>query len=89
MPRALTADVAALDELIAKKRELKTVADRRREFLAGVRKDDQVWVPRFQQLCRVRKMNRAEERLTVQLGALAVEISFDDVSFVSPPGAVP
>jgi DNA mismatch repair protein MutS2 len=86
VPRALAADAAALEELVGKKRELKTVADRRREFLARVRKDDQVWVPRFQQHCRVRKLNRAEERLTVQLGALSVEISFDDVSFVSPGG---
>ena len=82
-------DHELVDALISKKHELKTVADRRREFLAGVRKDDQVWVPRFQQHCRVRKINRSDERLTVQLGALTVEIPFDDVSFVSPPGAVP
>jgi DNA mismatch repair protein MutS2 len=87
VPRALTPDVQAIEELVGKKRELKTVAERRREFLASIRKEDQVWVPRFQQLCRVKKLNRAEERLTVQMGGLVVEISFDDVSFVSPPGA--
>jgi DNA mismatch repair protein MutS2 len=89
VPRALAGDVQAIEGLVGRKRELKTVGERRREFLAGIRKEDQVWVPRFQQLCRVKKLNRAEERLTVQLGALAVEISFDDVSFVTPPVAGP
>jgi DNA mismatch repair protein MutS2 len=89
VPKALIENVEALEQIIARKRELKTVGDRRREFLAGVRKDDQVWVPRFQQMCRVRKINRGEERLSVQLGALTVEISFDDVSFVGPQGSAP
>jgi DNA mismatch repair protein MutS2 len=89
VPRALLPDVAVLEDLVLKKRELKTVAQRRREFLGGIRKEDQVWVPKFQQLCRVKKLNRAEERLTVQLGALTVELSFDDVSFVTPPVKAP
>jgi hypothetical protein len=89
VPRALTPDVQALEELVGKKRELKSVAERRREFLTNIRREDQVYVPRFQQLCRVKKLNRAEEKLTVQLGALPVEISFDDVSFVTPPVSGP
>ncbi len=39
----------------------------RRQFLADVKKDDQVFVPKFNQICRVKKFNRAEQRLTGKL----------------------
>ncbi len=55
---------------------------RRREFLDGLRKEDRVWIPRFGELCRIRKIHRADERLTVILGGLTADVSFDDVSLV-------
>ncbi len=85
VPRALVPEVEALEKLFRQRGELPTLGDRRREFLAAIKKDDQVFVPKFNQICRVKKMNRSEERLTVQYGALVAEISFDDVSFVTPP----
>lgn len=87
VPKALQTDVEAVERLIREKSRLPTLADRRRELLAELKKEDQVYVPRFGRLCRVRKMNRAEERLTVVVGAMTVEIAFDDVSFVAPPTA--
>jgi DNA mismatch repair protein MutS2 len=85
VPRALSPDVEAVERLLREKSRLPSLADRRRELLAAIKKEDQVYVPRFGRLCRVKKMNRSEERLTVVVGAMTMEIGFDDVSFVAPP----
>ncbi|HYC78870.1 MAG TPA: endonuclease MutS2, partial [Planctomycetota bacterium] len=89
VPKGLTGDVERIESLLREKSRLPTLADRRRELLADLKKDDPVFVPRFGQICRVRKMNRAEERLTVAVGAMTFEIGFDDVSFVTPPVGAP
>jgi DNA mismatch repair protein MutS2 len=85
VPKALGPDVERVEALLREKSRLPSLADRRRELLAGLKKDDQVYVPKFGQMARVKKMNRAEERLQVVLGLLTMDIGFDDVSFVTPP----
>lgn len=87
VPAGLRADAQALEDLLASGLRTESFATRRREFLAGLKKHDKVFVPRYEQVCRIEKLNRAEERLTVKVGALKMEIAFDDVSWVTPPGA--
>jgi DNA mismatch repair protein MutS2 len=86
-PRALQDDVAAIERVLRDKATPPSLAARRREHLAELKKDDVVYVPKFGKLCRVKKMNRAEERLVVTVGVVTMEIGFDDVSFVPPPDA--
>lgn len=63
---------------------------RREEFARTLRKDDEVFVPRFRQVCRVRKVNKGERRVTVMLNGIPTAISFDDVTWVTreAPGPV-
>jgi DNA mismatch repair protein MutS2 len=86
VPRALLSNVEALEQLLKHRLRTKAFSERRREFLAGLKRYDQVWVPRFAQLCRIEKFNRADERLSVKVGEILMEIPFDDVSWVTPPG---
>ena len=84
-PKAFAADVEALRRLVADRGALPSLAERRRAFLDGLKKDDEVWVPRLGQLARVKRVHRAEGRLTVVIGAMTMDLPADDVSFVTPP----
>ncbi|HMS16118.1 MAG TPA: hypothetical protein PKA37_04700 [Planctomycetota bacterium] len=87
VPRALLAHVDAIEGLLKARLRTKAFSERRREFLAGLKRYDQVWVPKFSQACRIEKFNRSEERLSVKVGELLMEIGFDDISWVTPPSA--
>ncbi len=87
VPKALLEDVEALESLLGTRLHTKAFADRRREFLRDLKKHDEVYVPRFGQVCRIEKLQRREERLTVKVGAISMQIAFDDVSWVTPPDA--
>jgi DNA mismatch repair protein MutS2 len=87
VPKNLTEHVAALEGLFSRRRHVGSFAERRREFLSGLKKYDEVYVPRFGQICRIEKLQRATERLTVKVGGISMQIAFDDVSWVTPPDA--
>ena len=87
VPKALLEDVDSLESLLSTRLHTKAFADRRREFLRDLKKHDEVYVPRFGQVCRIEKLQRREERLTVKVGAISMQIAFDDVSWVTPPDA--
>jgi DNA mismatch repair protein MutS2 len=78
--RASEALRARLDEAEA---ELSGAAlsERRKAFLAGLAKGQLVYVPRFRQRCVIQRLDRARERLKVGVGKLAVELSFDEVTW--------
>ena len=87
VPKGLVTHVQELERLIAERVHATPFASRRREFLKDLKRYDKVFVPRFGQVCRIEKLNRAEERLSIRLGAVTMEIGFDDVSWVTPPDA--
>jgi DNA mismatch repair protein MutS2 len=84
VPNALKPAVQALHGLLRDAVKSSSVGEKRREYIATLKKDDQVFVPRFGQLCRVRKFDRQEEKLTVLVGKMAFEIAYDEVSFLDP-----
>ncbi len=53
---------------------------RRAEFLAALKKGSFVYVPRYKQRLSVQKVDRAEREVTVQLGAMRMRVSFDEIS---------
>ncbi len=61
-----------------------SVHRRRMQFLASLGRDDLVYVPRLARRCQVRKLDRVREVLTVQVGKLAIEIPFEEVSWLAP-----
>jgi len=44
-----------------------------------------VFIPRFQQVCEVRKINKEKQRLVVIINGVATDVSFADISWVLPP----
>ena len=58
-----------------------SMTERRREFLASLKKGDHVWVPRFKKRCRVKRLRREEGTLDVELGKHRMKLAFDDVTF--------
>ena len=87
VPKVLLQHVSDLEELLARGLHTERFAMRRREFLAALKKHDEVYVPRYAQICRIEKLQRSDERLTVRVGGISMQIGFDDVSWVTPPDA--
>lgn len=62
-----------------------SLSDRRRQYIATLKKQDEVYVPRLGQKCRIRKFHRADEKITVMMGNMTVEIVYDDVGIIEAP----
>ena len=62
-----------------------TLGARRRELARSLRKGDMVFVPRFQQVCEVKTINKTKEILTVSLSGISTEVPFLDISWILPP----
>lgn len=84
VPKALKPAVEKLADRIRHARRETSVGKRRREFIAGLKKQDEIWVPRLGQVCTIRKFNRGEELITVKVGNMTMEIAYDDVSWLMP-----
>ncbi|MEC9476030.1 MAG: hypothetical protein VX764_03215 [Planctomycetota bacterium] len=61
------------------------LSQRRLETARGLSKGDPVFVPRLQQVCEVKKINKEKQRLVVDLNGVATEVDFSDISWVLPP----
>ncbi len=85
VPPALRPHAQALAALFDEHLRFSAFAERRRAFLSGLKRHDHVWVPRFGQTCRIEKLDRTRERLTVRVGALSMDVGFDDVTFLDQP----
>jgi DNA mismatch repair protein MutS2 len=59
---------------------------RRMSFCHGLKKGDQVFLPRWRRLCVVHKVDKVREQITVDYGNVKVEVPFEDVSWLQPLG---
>jgi DNA mismatch repair protein MutS2 len=57
------------------------LSDRRASFLAGLKKGELVWLPRFKKRVQVVRIHKEKKELEVKLGARELRVSFDDVTF--------
>ncbi|MHC5062394.1 MAG: hypothetical protein ACYTG5_00300 [Planctomycetota bacterium] len=57
---------------------------RRMQFLGQLRKGSKIWVPTLQKLCVVKKVDRARELITIEMGSMRLEIPFEDASWLQP-----
>ncbi len=57
---------------------------RRMKFLGALRKDDVVYVPQLKRRCTVKKIDRVREVVSVEVGAMRLELAFEDVSWLQP-----
>ncbi len=61
---------------------------KREEFARSLKKEDEVFIPKFKEKCKVRKINKGERIVTVTLNGIPTQVSFDDVTWISEPGGV-
>lgn len=59
---------------------------RRMAFCHGLKKGDQVFLPRWRRLAAVHKVDRVREQITVDYGNVKMEVPFEDVSWLQPLG---
>jgi hypothetical protein len=59
---------------------------RRMAFCNGLKKGDQVFLPRWRRLCVVHKVDKVRELLTVDYGNVKMEVPFEDASWLQPLG---
>jgi hypothetical protein len=87
--RALAAQVPgdkakALRDALERAEEALTRAsltERRRAFLDALDKGQMVYIPRYRQRCQVRKVDRAQRKVTVKLGGMDLAVTFDEVTW--------
>jgi DNA mismatch repair protein MutS2 len=82
VPQAHRAVVEELDRTIEGSLSLTPLGVKREEFARSLKKDDEVYVPKFRERCRVKKINKGERCLVVLVNGIPTEIGFDDVSWV-------
>ena len=58
------------------------LGQRREQFARSLKKEDEVYVPKFRERCRVRKIHKGERVVTVLLNGIPTEVGFDDISWV-------
>ncbi|MEO0480767.1 MAG: hypothetical protein AAF196_14920 [Planctomycetota bacterium] len=83
-PKSVSEEAAALLSGLQQVVEETSVHRRRMRFLGSVRKDTIVFVPRLGKRCVIRKIDRAKQLLTVEVGKMRVEVAFEDVSWIQP-----
>ena len=58
-----------------------SLSERRREFVAGLKKGTEVFVPRFKKRCEVTRVYKDKREVEVRVGRQTMRVSFDDVTF--------
>lgn len=61
-----------------------TLGRRREKFLEGVKKGHMVYVPKFNRKCKVLKIDRKRRVLVVEVGAMRMDLPFDEISWLQP-----
>ncbi len=61
-----------------------TLGRRREKFLEGVKKGHMVFVPKFNRKCKVLKIDRKRRVLVVEVGAMRMDLPFDEISWLQP-----
>jgi len=65
------------------------LGEKREAFARALKKDDEVYVPKFRERAKVKKIDKGGRSLTVLLNGIRTEISFDDVSWLEAPAGTP
>ncbi len=88
LPQVPATQASLLREILeSTRRELSgaSLTDRRKKFLDGLEKNRYVFVPRLKKRVVIAKVDRTRRELTVRLGPLLVQVSFDEVTSSEAP----
>ena len=87
VPKSLVPVVEELRWMIELLLTATPLGKRREEFARSLKKEDMVYVPKFRESCKVRKINKTERVVTVLLNGIPTAVSFDDISWVDEPSS--
>jgi len=82
VPQAHRPLVDELEEKVERLLVSTPLGEKRESFARSLRKEDEVWVPKFRCRGTVRKINKGERQLTVLVEGIPIELGFDDVSWI-------
>jgi len=74
--------VVELEERVEKFLTSTPLGEKREAFARSLKKEDEVYVPKFRCKGTVRKINKKERAVTVLIEGIPTELSFDDVSWL-------
>jgi len=81
-PRPLDELATELESILDEALRRSKLDEKRRTYALGLKKEDTVYLPRYGQTGRVRKVDRGREVVSVRVGSLVVEVPFSDVSWI-------
>jgi DNA mismatch repair protein MutS2 len=82
VPGPLVPALEELERAVEEALPLTPLGAKREAFARSLKKEDEVYVPKFRERCRVKKINKTERLITVLLNGIPTEIGFDDVSWL-------
>jgi DNA mismatch repair protein MutS2 len=89
VPKSHRALVDALSEEVDRLLVGTPLGEKREAFARALKKDDEVYVPKFRERATVKKIDKGGRSLIVLLNGIRTEISFDDVSWLEAPAGTP
>jgi DNA mismatch repair protein MutS2 len=88
VPKTHQPVVDKLEEAVASLLAGTPLGARREAFARSLKKEDDVYVPKFRERARVKKVDKGGRVVTVLLNGITMEIGFDDISWIeAQPGA--
>jgi len=82
VPKPFDEGVRALEAVIDEALRTTPLAKKREEFIRSLRKEDWVYIPKFRQKARVARVSRDQRTVSVRIGAMSLEVPFEEVSWV-------
>jgi DNA mismatch repair protein MutS2 len=61
------------------------LGERREAYARSLKKEDWVYIPKFRERAKVRKIDKGHRKLTVLLNGIPMEVGFDDISWIEGP----
>jgi DNA mismatch repair protein MutS2 len=65
------------------------LGEKREEFARSLKKEEMVYIPKFREKAKVKKIDKGNRVLTVLLNGIPTEVGFDDISWIDEPARVP
>ncbi len=79
-PESTRAEVERLIERIDTEIQGTPLAQKREDYIRKLKKEQQVMVPKYRQQGRVQRVNRSKRTVSVVIGAMTLEVPFEEIS---------
>ena len=80
VPSAARSELESVLDALEQHLEGSGLGDRRAAFLAGLRKGDTVYLPRFSRRASIVRLDKKKQRASVRLGRQTLEVAYEELS---------